>query len=97
MATKQEMHQAPKHSAWCAAELGQPHGHKLKNATAAAPSSGGPSFYTVPQLALRWAISERQIHRYLASEELVPTRFGRSVRISAAEVARFEANRTDVK
>jgi excisionase family DNA binding protein len=55
------------------------------------------AFYTVAQLAVRWSISERQVHRYIASDELITTRFRRSVRISAAEVARFEASRTGVR
>jgi len=55
------------------------------------------AFYTVLQLAFRWSISKRQVDRYIASGELTATRFGRSVRISAAEVARFEASRTGVK
>lgn len=55
------------------------------------------AFYTVAQLAARWSICERQVHRYIGSGELIATRFGRSVRISAAEVARFEASRMAVK
>ena len=55
------------------------------------------AFYTVLQLAFRWRMSKRQVDRYVASGELIATRFGRSVRISAAEVARFEASRTGVK
>jgi excisionase family DNA binding protein len=55
------------------------------------------AFYTVAQLAARWSICERQVHCYITSGELTATRFGRSVRVSAAEVARFEASRTNVK
>jgi excisionase family DNA binding protein len=55
------------------------------------------AFYTVAQLAVRWSICERQVHRYINSGELIATRFGRSVRISAAEAARFEASRTVFK
>ena len=51
----------------------------------------------VPQLAIRWGISERQVWRYIALSDLMATRFGRSVRISAAEVARFETSLTVVK
>jgi hypothetical protein len=54
-------------------------------------------YYTVASLADRWDICERQVHRFIASGELIPTRFGRSVRIAAEEVARFEASRTGVK
>lgn len=56
-----------------------------------------PAFFTTRQLAARWALSERQVHRYLDNAELIATRFGRSVRISAEEVARFEAARFGVK
>lgn len=55
------------------------------------------AFYTVAQLAIRWSICERQIHRYIDSGELIATRFGRSIRISPEQVARFEASRTGVK
>jgi excisionase family DNA binding protein len=58
---------------------------------------GAAAFCTVAQLAMRWGISERQVHRYIASGQLVVTRFGRSVRISAGEVAKFEASLTGVK
>jgi excisionase family DNA binding protein len=50
-----------------------------------------PAFFTTKQLAARWSISERQVHRFIASGALIATRFGRSVRISAEEAARFEA------
>jgi excisionase family DNA binding protein len=64
----------------------------------AAPlESGVVAFYTVAQLAVRWGISERQIHRYIDSCDLIATRFGRSIRISAAEAARFETSHTVVK
>jgi excisionase family DNA binding protein len=59
--------------------------------------ANGPAFYTVAQLADRWAITERQVRRYIATGELIATRFGRSVRVSAEEVARFEARCTAVK
>lgn len=54
-------------------------------------------FFTVAQLALHWQLSARQVHRFVVSGELKPTRFGRAVRISAEEVARFEASRIGVK
>jgi excisionase family DNA binding protein len=55
------------------------------------------AFHSVAQLAVRWGISERQVHRYIDSGDLVTTRFGRSIRVSTAQVARFEASRTVVK
>ena len=39
------------------------------------------AFSTVPQLAIRWGISERQVWRYVALSDLMATRFGRSVRV----------------
>ena len=54
-------------------------------------------YYTVAQLAARWSLCERQVHRYIASGALAATRFGRSVRVSRAEVALFEAGCIDVK
>lgn len=53
---------------------------------------GTAAFYTVAQLAMRWGISERQVHRYIASGQLIAIR-----RISAAEAAKFEASLTGVK
>lgn len=55
------------------------------------------AFYTVAQLAVRWSICERQVRRFIDLGELLATRFSRSVRVSAAEVARLEANRLGVK
>jgi excisionase family DNA binding protein len=54
----------------------------------------GPAYFLIAQLAQRWALSERQVHRFIAGGDLLATRFGRSVRISAEEVARFEAERS---
>lgn len=53
---------------------------ELIQKTAAEPEA--VAFYTVAQLAVRWSICERQVHRYIASAELIATRFGRSVRVS---------------
>ena len=57
----------------------------------------GPAFFTAPQLAERWGLSTRQIYRFIKAEKLTPTRFGRSLRFSAQEVARFEAGRFGIK
>ena len=53
----------------------------------------GRAFFTIAQRAVRWALSQRQVHRFIDSGELSPTRFGRSVRISTEVVAQFEAAR----
>jgi excisionase family DNA binding protein len=82
---------------------------QIRNRSRSAVTGGGLStqrlaaeaeavaFCTVLQLAFRWRISKRQVDRYIASGELIATRFGRSVRISAAEVARFEVSHSGVK
>ena len=65
------------------------------SADCAGPARGeGPAYFPIAQLAQRWALSERQVHRFIAGGDLLATRFGRSVRISAEEVARFEAERS---
>lgn len=47
-------------------------------------------FLTVKQLAARWQISARQIHRIIADGELKVHRFGRSVRIAIEDIELFE-------
>lgn len=47
-------------------------------------------FLTVKQLAIRWQISPRQIHRIIAEGDLKVHRFGRSVRIAIEDVELFE-------
>jgi excisionase family DNA binding protein len=64
--------------------------------TPAGEQPGTKPFYTVTDLALRWDLSERQVRRFIASGELKSTRFRTAVRVSAAEVATFEAARTGV-
>ena len=78
-------------------EAGAPRPRASGHKSAATSPEGEPAFYAVAELAIRWGISERQVRRYIASVELKATRFGRSVRISAATVIEFEENRTSVK
>lgn len=47
-------------------------------------------FFTVKQLAARWQISERQVHRFIQSDALVASKFGRSLRIAERDVLLFE-------
>ena len=61
-----------------------------------ASATSKPMFFKTAQLAERWELSEHQVHRYVASGALIATRFGRSVRIRAVEVTRFEAERFGV-
>lgn len=51
---------------------------------------GGTRFLTVKQLAIRWQISERQVHRIIADGGLKVHRFGRSVRIAIEDIELFE-------
>lgn len=51
------------------------------------------AFYTVQELAERWGVSERTVERFITNCLIEVTRFGRSVRISAAETLRFETTR----
>lgn len=48
-------------------------------------------FYTVAELGGRWVVSQRHVRRLIESGALKATHFGRLVRISAAEVALYEA------
>ncbi len=56
--------------------------------------SPAPAFYTTPELAERWRLSERQVFRIIASGCLQVTKFGRTLRIPAASVAAYEASLT---
>lgn len=57
---------------------GEPHGERTSR------------FLTVKQLAARWQISTRQVHRIIADGDLKVHRFGRSVRIAIDDVELFE-------
>jgi len=57
----------------------------------APPPSGRKAFYTVAELALRWSLSQRPIRRLIEQGAIVEHRIGRAVRVSAANVALFEA------
>jgi excisionase family DNA binding protein len=48
-------------------------------------------FLALPELAERWGVSARSVRRLIDAGQIEPTRFGRSVRIAATEVQRFEA------
>lgn len=65
-------------------------------ASVQSPSSPpGPSrrerrFFTVKQLAARWQMSERQVHRFIQSGTLVAHKLGRSLRIAEDDILLFE-------
>ncbi|WP_168734616.1 helix-turn-helix domain-containing protein [Ollibium composti] len=50
----------------------------------------GEQFFTIKQLAKRWQVSERQVHRFVHSGVLVAHKFGRSLRIAEDNVLLFE-------
>lgn len=75
-------------------EAGAPRRRASGHKSEATSPEGEPAFYAVAELAVRWGISERQVRRYIASGELKATRFGRSVRVRAANVSEFEESRT---
>jgi excisionase family DNA binding protein len=52
------------------------------------------AFYTVAELAERWVLSERHIRRLIANQSLAAHTMGRAIRISASNVALFEARCT---
>lgn len=55
------------------------------------PSSKRKEFYTVAELAVRWSLSQRHIRRLIDNDDIIAHRIGRAVRVSAANVALFEA------
>jgi excisionase family DNA binding protein len=67
-----------------------------RDPAAAQSASKRKDFYTVAELAIRWSLSERHIRRLIDNGELVVHRFGRAVRVSAANATLFEASRAGV-
>lgn len=66
---------------------------KFEDADPKTTASQGPAarqFLTVKQLATRWQISQRQVHRIIANGDLRVHRFGRSVRVALDEIELFE-------
>lgn len=57
---------------------------------ATAPRGSAGRFLTVKQLAARWQISSRQVHRIIQSKELRVHHFGRSIRIAIEDIELFE-------
>ncbi len=53
--------------------------------------SGIPHFYTVPEIAKHLKVSERQVRRWIAKNELVVHRLGRSVRVAKSDLDAFLA------
>jgi excisionase family DNA binding protein len=76
----------------------KPEAHKLTiaaNDSSPKPSQKrlpitSPTFLTVKDVAERWALSERQVRRIIASGELRVRHIGRSVRIAIEDIELFE-------
>jgi excisionase family DNA binding protein len=54
-------------------------------------AGGIPDFFTVADLARRWQVSTRHVHRIKDSGQLPFIQLGRNIRFAAAEVLLFEA------
>lgn len=48
-------------------------------------------FYTTAEVAERWRVSVRHVRRQIENGDLKVTRFGKAVRVSAANLALYEA------
>lgn len=57
---------------------------------ATAPCGAAGQFLTVRQLAARWQISARHVHRIIERGELRVHNFGRSIRIARNDIELFE-------
>lgn len=58
------------------------------------PESGGGNAYSPQTLAERWSCSAQKVRAMCRSGELASFTYGKLIRISAAEVARFEGQRS---
>lgn len=55
-------------------------------------TSGAPiAFLTIRELAARWKLSTRSIHRLIAEGRLPAHRIGRPIRLALTDVLAFEA------
>lgn len=59
--------------------------------------SAEPAFLTIKELASRWRLSTRQVHRIIAREQLPVFGPGRIVRIALKDIMVFEATNTAVR
>ncbi|MCH9000490.1 MAG: helix-turn-helix domain-containing protein [Proteobacteria bacterium] len=60
------------------------------------PHSSAQAFWTILDIAETLDVSKRTVQRWIASGDLVPHRFGRSVRIADGDLRTFLAQRRDV-
>ena len=60
------------------------------------PSPGPKHFYSLSNVADRYDVSVRTVRRWVDAGELVAHRFGRQLRVSAADLAVFEKLQREV-
>ncbi len=63
---------------------------------ASKPKPKSKAFWTVQGIAEHLDVSERSVHRWIDSGDLVVHRFGRSVRISDNDLRAFQAQHRDL-
>jgi excisionase family DNA binding protein len=66
---------------------------RSSNSTPASPKS--VRFYTVPEVATMLSVSERTVWRWVKHGELLHHKFGRSVRVSHADLMAFLGTHRD--
>lgn len=68
----------------------------MKQPTLKTKSEANQQIFTVAEVARRWGMSERHVRRELDSARLNGKRFGSAIRITAADLALYEATRPTV-
>lgn len=53
-----------------------------------------PTFYTLAELAARWAVSQKTVNRRIALREIPCVKIGNCVRIPAQGVEAYEQSKT---
>ena len=52
-----------------------------------------PTVYTIPETAKHLKVSPKTVRRWIAAGDLAAHRFGRQIRVTAPDLARFIAER----
>ena len=68
----------------------------MKQPTLKTKSEANQQIFAVAEVARRWGMSGRHVRRELASGRLKGMRFGGAIRITAADLALYEATRPTV-